>query len=49
MNHLVGRRAQIDRPPIQIQQHGFTRDFALEPGDRRSRLGTADRAHRLAA
>ncbi len=49
MNHLVGGRAQINRPPIQIQQHGFTRDFTLETNKCRSRLGTAHGADRLTA
>ena len=47
MDHLVGRRSQVDRPPIQIQEHRLARDFIVDSREQCLRLQAADGPRRL--
>ena len=47
MDHFMSRRAQVHRPPIEIQKHRLARDFIADPREERSGLITADRPRRL--
>ena len=47
VDHLVGRRAQVDRPPVEIQQRRPVGGLPLQSVDDRPALGTADALRRL--
>ena len=47
MDHLVGRQAQVARPPIQVQERRPVGHLPLQPLDQRPALGPADPSRRL--
>ena len=47
MDHLVGRQAQVARPPVQVQQRRPVGHLPLQPLDQRPALGPADPSRRL--